>query len=591
MIVQCQVGDCDIWLPGPKGALCSRHRADVTETVESRNASKTDQFIRSMRAAGFAEDIKVDVLERQLYDDLMFLLERVSNLPDDAVPVVNHVSADQIVSMREDYRNYRIKSVRVKTEGADDRKVEHLVPFNCRPRKWTWDVVCVWITPSHVAVELDHAFDRPVCDTETVEIDSRLMESKFATNPLTTFPGERIRPRVFEPSHIQINAWKKRHSKDGVMKTPAWANLRLDKHRRGYAKYESAGDNLVTTSSGRRVVSGGVKTTVNAGKQQAAMTYSEDRAGRIADDMAERFGEAKPQPKQVYDYGKNIDVPSLVPPIVPPHAHDEDNRCVFGAIEQPRPDYVAPSYSIRASSEFGFRMVNGCLGSKSDSGIMIGGMSETDESGANRLLIAAQDWSREKHDQLGHYCEYQFRYYPPTTNWLRHKVVLEVFNTFDAVTRTETVTTETETWNTAVRNTFQTSDQLPFGELTHADIVPADGWFVRYQFPGSAARVYRVFPLQVPQVFFPDFPLDDIETDGDLIFGLTEIHASLREQADLTRSRNVGTLTARRRLREQFAAGDIRYIRFRLTHQLEWCVEGDSRPASVSSIESVSSSR
>lgn len=176
---------------------------------------------------------------------------------------------------------------------------------------------------------------------------------------------------------------------------------------------------------------------------------------------------------------------------------------------------------------------------------------------AELLLRKAETWKPELHKRYAHFYEGYFKYYRQFEGGV-----------FNSVLTSETSGAEiplVDPWGEAVKNTC--------GHLDLEETV--DGWYIKYQVnPKSTPRIHLI-QASTPIDFDKDEDLQYVnpETDEyDIQFGLPEIYAQIRANVAGMRVVSKKTATVASNMRGIMKEGEIRYIRFTQSdiHGLSW---------------------
>jgi hypothetical protein len=526
-------------------------------------------------SAGVREQLRESV-GAQLYDDVVYLLQRIHSLPDTTVssrrwfrpdhlgvaqPAPDRFLFDRaIANLRADKRSVTLPkshgtsygrganqntvvSTRVMIPSnwstnvprttprrlseimVERTRVQRPTPFQTRPEKLHGECVdlCPLTTPP--------IWSKPMHDFyygDLSEFDSKLLggSPKFAPNPLKSLKGERPY-LVFEPTPKQVKQWKKKWTKkNGEFKKSEYRNefyrlqqmISKSKFKSHYA------DGVVKTTRGF--------TGIMLGKQ----------------------------------YLGQLQVPLYQDQSHPPRSQPSTLDSIFPT-RIDSPEQIVWTSSVRP---LGFYGITPCT----PPGIQVPEINWTCLvnceptrqllNDAEEALRSNADYNPKLHRGLGHLYRYWYKYYPADRNM--SEVFSETRNTMSQSKPRDIHAEIRAEWDTAIRVTFGVT---PLGDIRD---IPGSGFYAIHKMSEQATtRVYLVLPNPPPPDAWDDeegpmWVSEDGELGGPPLVGKPDILANIRSAAAAVRSKHVNEMTIRRYLGKRVFPSDggpkMTHIRF-----------------------------
>jgi hypothetical protein len=588
------------------------HRLDdkcyCNRCVELRNKPLkiTADFRDSMLRCGFTDADSAGVREQlresvgaQLYDDVVYLLQRIHSLPDTTVssrrwfrpdhlgvaqPAPDRFLFDRaIANLRADKRSVTLPKSHGTSIGRGN--YQNTVVSNRIRAPWpssSWrpsrtpnpSALAVWATgdfkrptPFWTLPEKFHGNCVDLCPTATLPMWTKPMhdfyygdlskfesvlfegEPKFAPSPLVTRldDGER-EYLVGEPTPEQIKHWKKLHTtKSGRFKRTQYKN-EFDRLQQMVSKEKFFGG-LTDESKGY--------TGIMLGKpyqgQSQVPLYHNQLHATAATSLDAIFPTMIESAKQI------VWTSSIRPPQEDAYAYP----CA-----RPRYTYwVIPEEKVT-----NVRWLKGIVG-KSEQKLKLYEFSweptKQELRDAEGALRAAADYDPKLHAELEHLYQYKFKYIRPDRS------MSEIF-TETRKTQTQPKRKDTKDIYTEIRNQWDTTIQVTFG---HVQDTPPSGFYVMHKMSEQATtRVYLVIPtppLKPDAWDEEDGPLYLNKDTGELgdppLVERSDIQANIRSTAATVRSKHVNEMTVRRNLGKLAFGGQMAHIRFyRVNGRLAW---------------------
>ncbi len=397
--------------------------------------------------------------------------------------------------------------------------------------------------------------------------------------------GDRKRDEFFEPTKQQMSSWREKYTNNGEFKKKTHPRFRRTLHK---WLFSNQTDEAPSISQGFHPKE--LEYDFSDVYEDGAYVESETEQPEDADQVGQV---TKPKPGQpwcddpnfvddlsamlpkgysklqVYQSGYNLPLPDDLR-LAPARDLDESTYAVVPVAVLPCSTYLVPKTELQP-----LRQSAVGVDSSSDQGLveskrrtlMLGTLEQittAKQKQCEAILRSATDYDPRQHKRLGHFYEYDYRYYPGEM-----RLGEEVFHTVKNTTKTkknlDPLKRVVVGWDNAIQNTF--------GHLV--EDTPPDGFYVLYKMSDLAAT--RVYPILHNRQ--TDFVLDEHEEPVYLIrgssaevvdfdleapapFGITDIHGQIRTVVGEMRTKSKTAATIRGDLRNSVREDNVKHIRF-----------------------------